>query len=241
MFEAILDKIIFANITILDAAELLLRIVLACVFGFLIGLERTRRFKDAGVRTYTLVACASALLMIVSKYSAFDMLDSLGNVPDTGRIAAQVVSGISFLGAGVIFKHGASIKGLTTAAGIWITSAIGLSVGAGMYLISLVVTIIVLILQLVMHKISLGKDAVDTTQYTVTVKDSDKFLKDSDKIFDKKYDTVTYHSIIKNESLKTTTYNITVQSLKKNSTDDLIIKSSSDENIVSFVTNNPNI
>ena len=99
-------NIIFADITILEAAEWFLRIIAACIFGFLIGLERTRRFKDAGVRTYTLVACASALLMIVSKYSAYDMIDTIGGVPDTGRIAAQVVSGISFLGAGVIFKHG---------------------------------------------------------------------------------------------------------------------------------------
>ncbi len=240
MFESILDKIIFANITLTDGLELLLRVVLSCIFGFLIGLERTRRFKDAGVRTYTLVACASALLMIVSKYSAYDMINDFGSIPDTGRIAAQVVSGISFLGAGVIFKHGASIKGLTTAAGIWITSAIGLAVGAGMYLIGLFVTLIVIVLQFLMHKFSLGKDAVDTLEYTVTVKNAEEFLKYSSEIFDEKYDNVTYNSVIKNETLKTTTYNITVRSSKKNITDDLIQSTSKNDNIISFITTNQN-
>lgn len=239
MFEDFLQNIIFADITILEAAEWFLRIIAACVFGFLIGLERTRRFKDAGVRTYTLVACASALLMIVSKYSAYDMIDAIGGVPDTGRIAAQVVSGISFLGAGVIFKHGASIKGLTTAAGIWITSAIGLAVGAGMYLLGLFVTIIVMILQIVMHKISIGKDAVETTNYIVTVKNADEFLKSFSEFFDEN-DTVTYNSVIKNEKTNTTTFDISIVSSKKKSHEGLAIESSTDENIVSFVSGNIN-
>lgn len=241
MFENFIDRIVFANITVADGLELLLRVVLSCIFGFLIGLERTRRFKDAGVRTYTLVACASALLMIVSKYSAYDMLDSFGGIPDTGRIAAQVVSGISFLGAGVIFKHGASIKGLTTAAGIWVTSAIGLAVGAGMYLIGLFVTIIVMLLQFLMHKFSVGKDAVDTLEYTVTVKNAEEFLEYSNDIFDNNHDIVTYNSVIKNETLKTTTYNITVRSSRKNITDELIKCTSKTDNIISFISTNQNL
>ena len=112
--------------------EFLIRIVLAGLLGALIGLERERRSKEAGLRTHFLVAVGSAIIMIISKYAFHDVIND-EIVLDPSRIAAQVVSGIGFLGAGMILVQRSSIHGLTTAAGIWTTAGIGLAIGAGMY------------------------------------------------------------------------------------------------------------
>ena len=134
------------------------RILVACLCGAAIGFERSRRYKNAGLRTHIIVCFASALMMIVSKYAFADLTGAMGSYfpgtenADPARIAAQVVSGISFLGAGIIFKHGASIKGLTTAAGIWATAGIGLALGAGMYGLGLFSMITIVLIQYVMHR-----------------------------------------------------------------------------------------
>jgi putative Mg2+ transporter-C (MgtC) family protein len=122
--------------------EIFLRLLLAGVFGAVIGFERTSKRKEAGIRTHFLVALGSALIMIVSKYGFNDII---GNhiALDPSRIAAQVVSGIGFIGAGMIIFQRETVRGLTTAAGLWATAGIGLAVGAGMYWISLSVTILV--------------------------------------------------------------------------------------------------
>ena len=129
-----------------DNLEFLIRILLAAILGILIGLERSRRQKDAGARTHCIIAVTSAAIMILSKYAFVDIasVDGLRGA-DPARIAAQVVSGISFLGAGVIFKdrNSSSIKGLTTAAGMWATSAVGLAVGAGLYWLGAMETAVV--------------------------------------------------------------------------------------------------
>ena len=113
----------------------ILRLVLAAVLGGLVGLEREVNGREAGVRTYLLVSLGSALIMILSQYLAFGLTGNGGAVRvDPGRIAAQAVTGIGFLGAGVIIRYGNSIRGLTTAACMWVTCAVGLSIGAGYYL-----------------------------------------------------------------------------------------------------------
>ena len=109
-------------------AEWVLRLVCAVLAGILIGYERHNRAKAAGIRTHAIVALASCLLMIVSKHG-FDGAEKY----DAARIAAQVVSGVGFLGAGVIFVRNDNVRGLTTAAGIFMTAAIGLCFGSGMY------------------------------------------------------------------------------------------------------------
>lgn len=106
--------------------EVALRLLLATVLGALIGLERERKNQAAGFRTHTILCVGSALVMILSMKVA-------GARYDPGRIAAQVVSGIGFLGAGAILRMGASVKGLTTAATVWTVAAIGLAVGYGLY------------------------------------------------------------------------------------------------------------
>ena len=122
-----------------------LRIFVAWVMGILIGLEREYRAKEAGYRTHFLVALGSALMMIVSQYGFEDVLKADLVRLDPSRIAAQVVSGIGFIGAGTIILQKQIVRGLTTAAGVWATAGIGLAVGAGMYGIGIVATALVLI------------------------------------------------------------------------------------------------
>lgn len=114
-----------------DYAEIALRLVLAGVSGALIGIERQRKHHPAGLRTHTLVSLGSCLIMLMSE----DVARRWGPaVADPGRIAAQVVSGIGFLGAGTIIREGVNIRGLTTAASLWVASALGLAMGGGYYL-----------------------------------------------------------------------------------------------------------
>ena len=132
----------------------ILRMIIASLCGILIGLERKNRSKEAGVRTHCVVACASALMMIISKYSFGDMAIGADGVrgADSARIAAQVVSGIGFLGAGMIFVHKNSITGLTTAAGIWATAGIGMSIGAGLYVLGFVTMLTIVAAQILLHR-----------------------------------------------------------------------------------------
>ncbi len=128
--------------------NLMFRMVVASLCGIAIGFERKNRAKEAGVRTHCIVACASALMMIISKYGFEDMGDARF---DGSRIASQIVSGIGFLGAGMIFVHKNSIKGLTTAAGIWATSGIGMAVGSGLYMVGILTTVFIVFLQVFLH------------------------------------------------------------------------------------------
>ena len=132
----------------------MLRIIVASLCGIFIGLERKNRSKEAGVRTHCVVACASALMMIISKYGFADTIIGEAGVrgADGARIAAQVVSGIGFLGAGMIFVHKSTVTGLTTAAGIWATSGVGLAIGAGMYVMGIFTTVIIILVQVLLHK-----------------------------------------------------------------------------------------
>ena len=128
-----------------------LRVLLAVLCGALIGLERERRQKTAGIRTHILVALTAAVMVIVSKYGFFDVIGIDGISIDAGRIAAATVSAVGFIGTGVIFVRRDSAMGLTTAAGLWATVGVGIAIGAGMYFLGLTATVIVLIMQSVLH------------------------------------------------------------------------------------------
>lgn len=121
--------------------QIILRLILATVVGGFIGAERERMNTPAGFRTHILVTVGATLIMLISKYGFKD----IAKQPDPARIAAQVVSGIGFLGAGTIFKYQDKVKGLTTAAGLWVCGGLGLGIGAGMYMASLVAAIIVVL------------------------------------------------------------------------------------------------
>lgn len=127
--------------------ELLLRVFLACLCEMIIGLERENRSKFAGVRTHILVSLGASHAMIVSKYGFYDSVEF-----DAARIAAQIVSGIGFLGAGVIFLKKETVTGLTTVAGIWATSIIGMVLGSGLYFMGISSAIIVVIIQTVLYR-----------------------------------------------------------------------------------------
>ena len=141
--------------------------VLATSMGAIIGFERKSRNKEAGIRTHAIVCLASALMVIVSKYGFFDV----GNY-DAARVAAQVVSGIGFLGAGLIFIKNNAVNGLTTAAGVWATAGIGLAMGAGLYAVAIFGTLLIVIIQTLMHKDTfLNKDHLTIT-FEIELEDS---------------------------------------------------------------------
>ena len=128
-------------------SDFILRILVAAILGGIIGLEREFRAKDAGFRTHFLVGLGSALFMIMSQYGYDDILSRLGSSAsvDPSRVASQVVTGIGFIGAGTIIFQKHVVRGLTTAAGLWVTAAIGLTCGSGMFMLAATATILVLL------------------------------------------------------------------------------------------------
>ena len=154
---------------------MVLRLLLACLCGGIIGYERSKKLVKAGVRTHCIIAAASALFMIVSKYGFFDipLIDSGLNKIDASRIASGVVTGIGFLGAAVIFRDGLALKGLSTAAGIWATGAIGLSIGGCMFIPALALTLLVVIIQVICTRF--GGDAYSDSRITIVAKLTDHF------------------------------------------------------------------
>ena len=139
--------------TLADCLDLGLRVILSAICGAIIGLERERRYKNAGLRTHIIVAIAGAILMIVSKYGFIDVttIDGVRLTSDSGRVAAAVIQSIGFLGAGVIYVRKESIIGLTTAAGLWATVGIGMCFGAGMYVLGACTTAIIIIVQILLR------------------------------------------------------------------------------------------
>ncbi|QUS41870.1 MgtC/SapB family protein [Tardiphaga alba] len=130
----------------LSDTEMMIRLLSAAALGSLIGFERERLLWAAGIRTHMLVCVGSCLVMLVSQYGFTNILTHDHVVLDPSRIAAQVVSGIGFLGAGAILVRGEIVKGLTTAASIWTVAAIGLAVGGGLYLAAGASTVIILLI-----------------------------------------------------------------------------------------------
>ena len=126
--------------------EIISRLLLAALLGSIIGIERERLSWAAGLRTHMLVAVGAALVMVVSAFGFADIQNAKNVSLDPSRVAAQVVSGIGFLGAGSIMLRGEIIRGLTTAASLWSVAAIGLAVGGGLYTASIAATIIILII-----------------------------------------------------------------------------------------------
>ncbi|MBQ8183700.1 MAG: MgtC/SapB family protein [Clostridia bacterium] len=175
-------------------SSLPLGLVTAVICGAAIGVERTLRQKEAGIRTHIIVALGSALIMIVSKYGFFDIIGLADHVNlDGARLAAQVVTGISFLGAGIIVYKG-TVKGLTTAAGVWTTAGIGLAAGAGMYGIAVYATLILLIVQIVIHKL-LPVENTSTASVTMKLIDDAEAVEIVTNIFKENGYTILSNSV----------------------------------------------
>ena len=139
------------DITVFTELEFFFRILIAGICGGLIGYERNNRLKEAGIRTHLIVALA-ALIMVVSKYGFSDVTTLKGVALDPSRIAAQIVTGVGFLGAGMIFVRNQTISGLTTAAGVWATAGIGMTIGAGLYFLGVAATLLIVAAQMTLHK-----------------------------------------------------------------------------------------
>lgn len=139
MLEYIYNEIISPDVNLIGAIT---KLVLSLILGATIGIERRRKGQIAGLRTFALISMGATLAMLISIYIPQEYLGLKNG--DPGRIAAQVVSGVGFLGAGAIIQMKGSVRGLTTAAGIWMTACIGLAVGAGMYLISIIATLLII-------------------------------------------------------------------------------------------------
>lgn len=149
MFTVLSDLDEFKN-SGLSLADSVIRLGLAMILGMAVGVERARREQSAGMRTYAVVSMASALVMIVSIYG-LPMAE--GQPQDPGRIAAQVVSGIGFLGAGVIFMRRNVVHGLTTAASLWAVSGVGLAIGGGMLVTGTIASIFLLLISGGLHPV----------------------------------------------------------------------------------------
>lgn len=189
-----------STLTLFDNLEFFVRLLLSAALGALVGLERSKRQKEAGVRTHCIIACTSALFMILSKYAFMDLVDISGiRGADPARIAAQVVSGISFLGAGVIFKNGNSIRGLTTAAGMWGTAAVGMAIGAGMYWVGLIEAAILVAIQIILHRFPVGADALTTQEILVEMADTQEMQDKFDELLKKHRGQVTESSLTREE------------------------------------------
>lgn len=122
-----------------------LDLILAAFLGFFIGLERKFRYKEAGIRTHTIVSVGAALMMIISRHA-------FGDDADTARVAAQIVAGVGFLGAGIIVYKKNVVHGLTTAAGVWTTAGVGMACGGGLWLIAIIATAILILIQWFLHR-----------------------------------------------------------------------------------------
>ncbi len=129
----------------LEQLWLVLDLLLASVLGFFIGLERKLRAKEAGIRTHTIVCFGAALMMVISRY-AFD------SDADTARVAAQIVAGVGFLGAGIIVYKKNVVHGLTTAAGVWTTAGVGMACGGGLYILAILSAGALILIQWILHR-----------------------------------------------------------------------------------------
>ncbi len=129
---------------LLKEGGILIDILLSVVLGFCIGFERKMRFKEAGIRTHTVVCFGAALMMVISKYA-------FSSTADSARVAAQIVSGVGFLGAGMIVFKKHEVHGLTTAAGVWATAGVGMACGGRLYFVAIGSTAILIIVQCLFH------------------------------------------------------------------------------------------
>lgn len=160
---------------LLTQGEYILRMLLAAACGAGIGYERKNRLKEAGIRTHLIVALGAALTMMVSKYGFFDVVSEAIKL-DPSRVAAQIVSGVGFLGAGMIFVRRQSVSGLTTAAGIWATAGVGMAVGSGMYIVGVAGTLMIILTQIVLHRKWFRTKMPVAEQFNVSLDDSSEAI-----------------------------------------------------------------
>jgi putative Mg2+ transporter-C (MgtC) family protein len=214
-----------------ENGNLLIRMILASICGIFIGFERSRRQKDAGIRTHMIVALGAALAMIVSKYGFFDLLQYEGLRADASSIASNVITGVGFLGAGVIFVKDVSIKGLTTAAGIWATASVGLAIGSGMYTVGIGATLLMIIFQLVFHKFFTRLENT-VNEFTVIINDTPNAVKNFRKMLAENRLYVEKCKMTRNPD-STVILDITIKKARTTSMDEIMLIAEQSEDIIS--------
>ncbi len=172
-------------------AEFFLRLVVAGILGAVIGLDREYRAKEAGTRTHFLVSLGSALIMIVSQWGFQDVWGKNGVGLDPSRVAAQVVSGIGFIGAGTIMMQKQFVRGLTTAAGLWAVAGIGLAVGGGLYVLGIAATVLTLI-GLEVLRFMLRKFRTKSSYIVFLTRDRNDLIKVTNELNSNDYHIVSY-------------------------------------------------
>lgn len=210
----------------------IIRMFTACLCGAMVGFERSRRQKDAGLRTHIIVALGSALIMIVSKYGFMDILQYEGLRADASRIASNVVTGVGFLGAGVIFVRDVSIKGLTTAAGIWATAGVGLAIGAGMYPLGIAASLMMVVSQLFLHRFFTRLENT-ANEFVVVLTDTKDSVKNFKERLASMNISVSKCNITRNKD-STLTLDITVKKSRVISMDEIMLLIEQDDSIVSI-------
>lgn len=214
--------------------ELIIRILLAAICGFLIGYERKRRYKDAGIRTHLILAMGCAILVIVSKYGFLDSKNMGLNV-DASRVASNIATGVGFLGAGVIFVKNGSVRGLTTAAGVWATAAIAAAIGAGLYTIGILSTVLLLLIQILIYKLMPSMEAVEICELVVKAK-NDPELVQNIKVELKK-DNIFINSMKMKKDKDNLELRINIKVHKEHSFENLLKVLYQFENIIEISTN----
>jgi len=210
-----------------EQVELILRIVIASVLGYLIGFERTSREKSAGMRTHAIVAMGAALMMVISKYGFGDC-----DVQDATRIAAQIVSGIGFLGAGVIFVRNNAVSGLTTAAGLWTTAGIGMAIGSGCYFLGIAAGVWMIILQLALHRIPFLSAEPTRNILKLTTGDKDSTLRDLEEELAKKKVKINNVKVWKESDVTKIELDLTYP--RKFNKEELVMRWSRDARVISI-------
>lgn len=205
------------------AMEFVFRLFVAGVMGALVGLDREYRAKEAGYRTHFLVSLGSALIMIISQHGFDGVLHEVGIGLDPSRVASQVVTGIGFIGAGTIILHKQTVRGLTTAAGIWATSGIGLTIGAGMYVLGISATVLTLIglevLSLLFKKVGMKSLSVE---FSTNNKDT---IDSVAKSFNSKDFHIVSYQMNENTDSDLTTYYVSMVVKSKKSNDEGVLLS----------------
>ncbi len=204
----------------------IIRICIAVLCGSAIGLERSRRQKEAGIRTHIILCVGASILMIISKYGFFDILE-LANSEyinlrvDGSRIASTIITGVSFLGAGVIYLKGTSIKGLTTPAGVFATASVGMAIGSGMYTVGIFSTVLIVFIQYFLHKYNLSSESVTASEIRIKIEGGDEGIDEIKKFLSNTKIIVDEFHIITNPD-GTITYEAFVKHLDKQKSDKVV-------------------
>ena len=227
--QDIINNFVENNLNIVQI-EYFIRILLAGICGAIIGLERRKRFKDAGIRTHLILSIGCAVIMIVSKYAFSDVLDY-----DAARVASNIITGVGFLGAGVIFVKSGSVRGLTTAAGIWTTAAIGMAIGAGFYFLGIGVTIILVLLQLLLYRLVPALESIEVAELLIKAKRTPNILENIKAELDKNNIYISTMKVKKLEKELEIRFSVKVQ--KDHSMQGLFELLSSYDEIIEISTN----